>query len=277
MEDDGRNNNSTDASQSLPPASDAPKQQSKQPKKASSRSKKTNNDKKKSFRRSWQSSGPVAKWTLRATAIGATAALLYFIAYIVVSCNQARQTEHIVQIEHAPLVIHSRPPELLMPFTCDPKEGLRTGNMQSFVKNIGNATAYDVNPFLFNETKIVPEKKTGHASFDDPPVGDCGAPMDKTPMDFPLPPGIEKSPQIRQSVMTAHALNGEKETVQFYYAECVYYSDDSAVRHATCDTYRLYLPSSDPLDRFGGTPIFACDGTPRTGKFTESIGGHCQK
>jgi len=99
--------------------------------------------------------------------------------------------------------------------------------------------------------------------------------MGKTPMDFPLPPGIEKSPQIRQSAMTLPPLN-EGETVQFYVAECVYYSDDSGAKHGTCDTYRLNLPSSDPLDKFGGSPSFTCDGTPKMGIFTESIGGHCQ-
>jgi hypothetical protein len=258
------------------PSPVAPKKQTrKERSKANETSQKTHKKEKHGLWRNWKALSRTRQVELSFLGLVAIGGIGYLIAYICVSVWQGRQARAIAQMEHAPLVIHSRPPELLMPFTCDAKDGLRTGNMQSFVKNIGNATAFDVNPF-FGTRKIIPEKKRGQPFFDDPPVGDCGAKIDKTPMDFPLPPGVEKSPQLRQSVMTLPPLS-DGETVQLYITECVYYSDDSAIKHGTCDTYRLFLPSSDPLDRFGGSPSFFCDGVPKMGRFTESIGGHCQK
>src|SRR3989442_1388821 len=123
---------------------------------------------KKSLCQSWRSASALRKVEIVLLAIAATGGLGYLVAYIAVSVSQRSQTRR----EHAPLVINSHPPELLQPFTCDPKDGLHAGNMQFSVKNVGNARAYDVFPYI-NLLKIVPEDKVGDALIDALPPIDC--------------------------------------------------------------------------------------------------------
>ncbi len=66
-------------------------------------------------------------------------------------------------------------------------------------------------------------------------------------------------------------------TIQLYFANCIYYGDDYSVRHGTCDTYRLFLPDTNPLNVFGDKADFVCDGKPKIGKFAWYPTGHCQK
>ena len=66
------------------------------------------------------------------------------------------------------------------------------------------------------------------------------------------------------------------ELVQFYFASCVFYWDDQGTQHATCDRYRLDLPSTNPLDSILGSPSFMCDGQPKNGKFVSDLSGHCE-
>jgi hypothetical protein len=109
------------------------------------------------------------------------------------------QTKWNFQQEHAPLGINSRPPKLLQPFACDPGNGLHTGNMQSFVKNVGNARAISVNPYL-QMMKVIPEHKTGDSFIDGLPVVSCDLKVKMPGTEFNLAPGMEVSPQLRQSV-----------------------------------------------------------------------------
>jgi len=185
------------------------------------------------------------------------------------------QTKWNFVAEHKPIVIHSRDPELLQPIVCDPKVGFHSGNMVSAIKNIGNATAYHVIPYV-QLIKIIPERKTGNAIFDEVPVGDCKKSVSMKDLEFPLAQGVEVFPRMRQSAGTIPPV-ADGDRVQLYMSECVYYSDEYGQQHGTCDAYRLYLPSNDALDRLSGSPSFVCDALPKTGKFGGALEGHCQE
>ncbi|MGD0601628.1 MAG: hypothetical protein ABR988_17535 [Terriglobales bacterium] len=142
----------------------APKKQTrKERSKASPTSDKSSKQQKHSLWRNWNEASRTRQVELVFLGLVAIGGVGYLVAYICISIWQGRQAKTIAQMEHAPLVIHPRPPQLLMPFTCDTKKNsLTTGNMQSFVRNIGNATAEGVNPF-FGMQKIIPEKKRRNA------------------------------------------------------------------------------------------------------------------
>jgi hypothetical protein len=198
------------------------------------------------------------------------------VGYLLVSIWQTRQAKHLAQIEFRPLVVNSRPPELLQPFVCDQKRNaLSTGNLRTFVKNVGRARAINVVPYMMM-MKVIPEKKTGQAFIDDVPSVNCDLKPTMPEATFNLAPGQEWDTQIRQSVLSVFGLP-EGAAVQLYLVSCVYYSDEYGSNHGTCDTYRLNLPSINALDVFSGSPSFICDGTPRTGRFAGAITGHCQK
>lgn len=94
------------------------------------------NGRKKSWRKSWRSASPLTQLSLIIGAVAAISAAAYLVSYIVVSIRQKEQ----IELQHAPIVINSRSPEFLEPFTCNPKtRRLRTGAMQTFAKNVGTA------------------------------------------------------------------------------------------------------------------------------------------
>lgn len=233
-------------------------------------SEKSENQHKKSFRNSWRASSPVTKLGVIFGGFVAVAS----IGYLGVTVWQTLQAKWAVQIEHAPLVINSRPPELLQPMICDRQKGLHTGNMQTFVKNVGNARAINVIPYMMM-MKLVPEKKTGVAFIDDLPSVHCNLKPTMQEAAFNLAPGQEMSPQIRQTAMTIPSLP-EGSIFQLYYVSCIYYSDEYGANHATCDTYRLNFTSSNHLDILEGSPSFVCDATPKSGTFVGTITGRCQ-
>jgi len=236
--------------------------------KAKRHSKEPANQKKKSLRRSWRATSPVRKVEIILVGIAAAATAGYLISYIVISRWQT-------YVEHMPVVVHSQPPAFLQPFTCDPKTGFHTGNIQLAVKNIGTARADDVSTYWMF-MKIIPEKRRGDPFIDDRPPGDCNMKVKGSEdLGFPLDVGVETFPEIRQSVMGLPKLN-EGETVQLYLANCIFYWDDQGTQHTTCDRYRLNLPSSNPLDSILGSPSFVCDGQPKNGKFMSDLGGHCE-
>jgi hypothetical protein len=180
------------------------------------------------------------------------------------------------EIEHAPLVINNRPPELIQPFICDISNGLHTGNMQTFIKNTGNITAYNVDPYEFR-MKVIPETKTGTAFWDAMPEINCDGKGHAKDMEFPLPPGREVRPQIGQTAMNLPPLHKDT-AVNLYFVSCIHYLDQNGGNHGTCDTYQLYLPSDNPSGSVWGNPTFFCDGLPKVGgRFMGSITGHCQK
>jgi hypothetical protein len=177
--------------------------------------------------------------------------------------------------DRRPVVINNRPPELLHPFTCDPKTGFHSGNIQVFAKNTGKTNAINVFPMLW--TKIIPEKKTGIPVCDEYlPSVNCSLKIDKSPMSFLLPAdGREYGLQIRQSVGTLPPIT-ETEPVQLYVISFLYYQDsDETDHHAACDAYILNFPSTNPLDKFFGSPTFVCDGNDKIGKLTGALSGHC--
>lgn len=236
-------------------------------------SQQTKRQQKHTLWRNWKSLSRTRQIEFLFSGLVAIGGIGYLVAYIWISTSQGRQAIEISRREHAPLVIHQRPPVMRAPFTCDAvKRQLAVGNMELFVKNIGNATAIGTDPFI-TVPKVIAEKRTGDKFWDEIPEADCSAPVNSTPMDFPLPEGIEKSVLLRQAAFPLPP-NLEKDgAMQLYLIECVFYRDDSKVRHATCDRYRLSVPDSEPF----GTPSFQCDASPRIGIFQESIGGHCQE
>ena len=226
---------------------------------------------KKSFRRSWRAASPINKTGVVFAGLAALATL----GYLAVSIWQTLENKQAARAQHMPLVINSRAPELLQPFVCDVKNGLHTGNMRNGMKNIGTASAYQVMPFSAI-VKIVPEKKTGDQFVDEIPDVNCGGSMSAKELESPLPPGRELQPQLRQMVVSVPPI-AETDPVQLYWVNCVYYADEYGGRHATCDRYRLTLPSDNQLDALSGSPTFYCDAKPRTGRFDGTIGGHCQQ
>jgi hypothetical protein len=225
--------------------------------------------KKKSLREGWRSSSAIKKTELILLAVGSAVGAAYLIAYLCVSYRQINQT----LTQHMPLVINSRAPELLQGFVCDPKKGLMVGMGRSHVKNIGNATAYDVLPYSM--PKVVPEQKTGNRIFDSLPRIACDADANPSPVGFPLAPGIETNPETIQGIVSLPSLS-EGAKVQLFTGACVSYRDEYGGKHATCDTYRFFFSSSNPTD-VGETPTFICDKTPKVGRFVGHITGHCQK
>ncbi len=237
---------------------------------------KSRQQKKWSLWRHWKSASRPRqlKWLLEGVVVATGVAVLG--SYI----WQNLQTKWNFQAEHKPIVVHSRPPQLLQEFKCDAtNNAFRTGNMNVFIKNIGNAIASRV-PYSRAEMKIVPEKKSGESFFDDPPQitpTDCEGYVGGGKMETSLAPGEEKMIQIRQNVGTVPPNLKNGELIQLYIARCVYYFDDYRANHGTCDTYRLYVPSKNTLDNLLGTPSIPCDGKEVTGRFVANVWGNCQK
>jgi hypothetical protein len=227
----------------------------------------------KSFKRGWKSSEPTRKAEIVILAIGAIGAIGYLVAYIIVSVRQDRM----VVLQHSPNVIFSRAPEFLQGFACDPNHAaINSGNMQVFVKNVGNAKAANVFIALgFN--KVIPNRRRSDPFLNAIPVTDCKSKMSGGSSEFPLAIGEEKGLAIRQSMGASTLQLDHGETVQVYSLWCVYYSAEFGNRHATCDTFRIFVPSDSPLDRLSGTPEFMCDGVPRIGTFRPAPTGHCSE
>jgi hypothetical protein len=275
MEDSDREKNSSNASEDMTLTGgkhDAGEQSSKAQRSPRKSDKKSQNTKPKSLGRSWRAASPLTLVGLVIAGIGALAA----VAYVGVTVWQVVVSRWAVQVQHAPLIINIRPPELLQPFICDPVKGFHTGNMQTTIRNIGTASAFHVMPF-WNVTKIIPEKKTNNNFYDALPEANCRLHPKTNESDSPLAPGREMSPQIRQMAGTIPPI-GKNDPAQLYWVSCVYYSDEYGGSHGTCDRYRLMFPNSNnPLDVLSGSPTFFCDATPKIGKFADTIGGHCQE
>lgn len=155
-----------------------------------------------------------------------------------------------------PTVINLRPPELTRPFQCDLKTGFRSGAIQTYIRNDGNAAAEDIyQTFGF---RIVPDQKVNIAEFDEIPSGDCNAQPAAPSPRFGLGVGQQVTPELPQpTVILPPLLKGE--VSRLYGVSCAYYADAAGTRHASCDTYRLRLAS--------GTDIFMCDGSEQLGRF----------
>ena len=203
---------------------------------------------KKSFLRSWRATSAVTKLGIIFAGIVAAAT----VGYLLVAAWQAWTTRPL------PLVINYRPPKLLQPFVCDPKQGLYTGNMELDAKNVGNARAVRANPMLMR-MQIIPDKKTGDPFFDNLRPVNCAGKVQPSQSDVNFAVGQELFPEMRQGMHPFIPSLPEGAIVQFYLQNCIHYSDDYGGSHETCDTFRLMLPSKNPLDALGGSPDFACD------------------
>lgn len=224
-----------------------------------------------SFGQNWRAVSPMARLTLIVGVVLAIAT----VGYVCVTVWQTLQAKWVVQIEHAPLVINSRPPELFQPIICDAKEGLHTGNIHTFIKNVGNGRALNVNPYRMS-MKVVPAIKTGIAIIDDPPHVDCNVKQTNHDIALNLAPGQETGATIRQSGWNS-AMLSEGPAYEVFFVSCIDYSDEYGNDHATCDTFLLSFQSSEPLDALTGLPTFICDRTPKVAKFFGAATGNCQK
>jgi hypothetical protein len=244
--------------------------------KANETSEETKKQQKHSLWRNWKSLSRTRQLELSFLGLVAMGGVGYLIAYICVSSIQTRQAKSISQLEHRPTVIHSRPPTV-QSFSCDPVRGMHTGNMEVFVKNVGSGIADNVFASWVEE-KVVPEQKIGNAFWDDPPSvtpESCSINAPAEPkVTFSLGPGQEMASNMREGVGPVPPVK-KGAAVQFYIASCVFYFDEDR-HHGTCDTYRLFVPSSDPLDQLLGTPTIVCDGSEIAGKFMSAYAGHCQ-
>jgi hypothetical protein len=244
---------------------------SKKTKKPENRDEKPKAKKKKTLHEYWKSATAFKKLEISVLTIGAATGIAILGVYIWQTL-EARWNAH---AQRMPLVINSQGPQFLQPFVCDVKNGFHTGNIQRAVKNIGNASAYHVMPYI-STIKIVPEKKTGDAFIDELPHVNCRMEVKSNEMEMPLPPQREVFPQLRQMAGTIPPITKD-DPIQLYWTSCVYYADEYGGNHGSCDTYRLMFPSTNPLDAISGSPTFFCDATPRTGKFQDTISGHCQE
>lgn len=149
---------------------------------------------------------------------------------------------------------------------------MTTGNMRLFFKNFGSVKVDRALPTLV--MKIIPEKKRGDSFIDERPPVTCSAKANNLPDMIPIIPGEEKTLDIRQSVITTPQLTDE-EHVQLYATVCIDYAERFGPVRTTCDTYRLVVPSRDPIDSLNGTPSFVCSDKPMVGRFAEELTGHC--
>jgi hypothetical protein len=165
--------------------------------------------------------------------------------------------------EHRPVVTNSNPPVLIQPFSCDVKSGAHFGDINTFMRNVGNADALAVTPSLI--LRFVPDRKVGQPEFDEIPSAGCGQ---KRKGNAARQLAAAQGGVVRWSQPTVAMpplLNGE--TAQLYAMSCIHYTDSSGVDHSNCDTYRFRLDS--------GIPIFACDNLPKSGKFDPETVSNC--
>lgn len=193
--------------------------------------------------------------------------LVFFAVIVIAGMGVMTRKVIVAQKNRArPTVINLRPPELVEPFRCDLKAGFRSGAIQTYLRNDGNAAAEAVyQTFAF---RVVPDQKVNIPEFDEVPSGDCNAPPPaKAPL-YGLTVGQQITPQLQQPpVILPPLLKGE--VSRLYGVSCAYYSDAAGARHASCDTYKWRLAS--------GTDIFMCDGSEQEGKFEPGPVVNCGK
>jgi hypothetical protein len=236
------------------------------------RANKAKQGKPQSFRQRWKATAVHNKIMAIATAGGMAFAGVYAGSYVIgLIIDSIRYKK-----EHRATVINNRPPEFLQPFTCDLKRvggSFTTGNMRLFLKNVGDVRVDRSFPIFV--MKIIPEKKTGNASVDNPPPANCASKPREIPAMLSLIPNKETSMDIRQSVMTTPPSLTDGDVVQLYAVSCIAYVEQFGPTRSVCDSYRLMLPSTNPLDRLNGSPSFTCDAKPKIGRFMEELSGHC--
>jgi hypothetical protein len=257
------------------------------------------------FRRSWGSSGPVAKLTLISGSVAAIAAVASLISYIGVSVRQDSQADAHFKVEHRPRIVFSHPPELLGRVSCGISEKemhVRLGQQRVWLKNIRNGDAPSV--FVWSRPHISPAKTTGDKILDERPnVTDDTCTQQEFPQTrvFVLNAGEEKSVDIQFGLgITANGpikmpifgpavdISGKVDSsvkgflgpngavlvksdarVQLFIPLCVSYVDEDGARHATCNLFGLVTPN--------GANTFSCLDPPQGGTLRELLFNSCEK
>lgn len=268
--------------------------------------KKSSQRKKKPFREVWRSYSRVQQAKFIISFLAALGVVGYLLAYVTVSIIQERRNQGVVQLEHRPKVIISRPPQLLGTISCEVTDKaifLHTGAMRVWVKNIQKGDA--VGAFIAGpELQLVPEKKIGDPFFDDPPAitdETCKANASPKARMFPAHGGEETGIDIAQSAGTVSLIKtksvsvtlggpqkepetpaGEKPSArvpiakdavfQLYAPVCVYYFDEDGARYGSCRSYRLVVSGRTGPDTYG----FSCTDSPVEGTFETTLFGYCE-
>lgn len=155
-----------------------------------------------------------------------------------------------------PNLVNNRAPEFSEPFVCDLKAGISSSGVRAFIRNIGDAGARD--PVETFSLHLVPEKKVDIPEFDDIPQGDCRTKTSAKPFTAVMDSGEETTPVLQARLLKMPPLlSGEAS--QLYGTSCFYYSDPAGNQHISCETYHFRDA--------GGSAIFLCDDTPKSGTF----------
>jgi hypothetical protein len=163
-----------------------------------------------------------------------------------------------------PNLVNNRPPEFLAPIVCDLRAGIDSSGVRAFIRNVGDASASNVVETL--TMHLVPEKKVGMSEFDDIPQGDCKTKTSAKPFAKLMESGEETTPVLPARLLKIPPLlSGE--AAQLYGTSCFYYSDLSGNQHISCETHHFTVA--------GGTPVFMCDDTPKTGAFDPTPVASC--
>jgi hypothetical protein len=163
-----------------------------------------------------------------------------------------------------PNLINNRPPEFLGPVVCDLRSGINSSGVRAFIRNMGDVSASNVvETFALH---LVPDKKVGMPEFDDIPQGDCKTKTSAKPFAKLVDSGEETTPVLSASLLKMPPLlSGE--AAQLYGTSCFYYSDPAGNQHTSCETRHFTVA--------GGTPVFMCDNTPKTGAFDSAPVASC--
>jgi hypothetical protein len=254
--------------------------------------------------RHWRAAHRKQQFIWIMSAIGGLIAVGYLINYTWGNL----QTKWNFETEHRPLVVISRPPEIVGNFQCIvTKREMwgRTDSMKVWVKNLsktGDAQGAFIAGPMF---KLVPNKKIGDPFYGGPPVieqQNCWNTVKPEMTPFPVERDQEVRADIRQSAFSTALAKSTSNTVSFsgpqdesganagenpserltlpkdtvfqlYAPVCVYYFDKSGKRYGSCRTYRFMPTHIVHEDAFS----FSCMETPVTGTFTEALFGYCQE
>jgi hypothetical protein len=145
--------------------------------------------------------------------------------------------------EHRPLVVFSRPLELLKPLTCDPLTGQGSDSVRAWVKNIGNVDAQSVLMYPF--VHLIPETPSksvpqGQSIQDILNMGRFNCSFNRAPgglnVGFPLAAGKEISVDMPGSIASTVHYLGQTRMQAFSTSFVSYLEPDKKTTHTTTIT-----------------------------------------
>jgi len=208
------------------------------------------------------------------------------------------QRERQFEAEHKPLIVQTHT-DFLQTFKCTPSVSgpqlaghfvqgtLHYGNIDKTYKNIGTATAGDVNGMV-DWVSVLPAKPIGDPKIDKQIKGEMqriiGFNGCKPFYRFhggSLEVGTEETIHMREGMAGFSTQVRLGDFVTFEYETCTTYTAEGDGRvHATCDLYSLQtrdVPNLPKVDERLGTSILPCDNIEHTGTFVPILGSHCQE